>query len=252
MTAPRRLRPLVCGIAAAAALAAVAHAQQAPGRIVGTLVDRVSRSGIEGARVAVLGTALVALSDTGGRFVLEAVPPGVRVVQVRVLGYAMGSWVVELGEAQVLHHTFEMEPRPVLVAGVDVTGANADWRSEAGFEQRRARGNGVFLTREEIARRGAADIAQLMRTVPGIMTTCTRSGCTVRMQRSSRLCFPEYFLDGFPATFATGPSYPTHMVRGVEVYRSEFETPAEFQRPNLRCGVIAIWTHSPGEPFPRD
>ncbi len=64
------------------------------------------------------------------------------------------------------------------------------------------------------------------------------------MSRSSRRCRPEFYLDGFPASLATGPNFPALGVKGVEIYLSPVETPPEFQRPNLRCGVIVIWTRS--------
>jgi len=90
-----------------------------------------------------------------------------------------------------------------------------------------------------------------MRTVPELLTTYSSRSCIVRMLRGTRPCLPEYFLDGFPATFATGPDFPVSQIRGVEIYRNHFEAPAEFQRPNLSCGVIAIWTVEPGTPLER-
>lgn len=226
-----------------------AEAQLAPGRITGRLLDREHRHPVEGARVTVLGTPISAITDSAGRFVLMDVPAGVRVVQIRAIGYAVGSWMVELSEAQHMSHEFEIEARPVQVSGVTAVGVNTDWRSEAGFERRRAHGAGVFLTREEIASRRAIDITDLLRSITGIVSACTPRGCVIRMARSTRQCTPEFFLDGFPATFATGPNFPVNQIRGVEVYRSEFEVPGEFQRPGLRCGVIAIWTIEPGERF---
>ncbi len=57
----------------------------------------------------------------------------------------------------------------------------------------------------------------------------------------------QFFLDGFPATNAVGWDFPVRTVRSVEVYRSLFEVPPEFQRSNLRCGVIAIWSRQRGD-----
>lgn len=247
---PADLRAAVCtGLLLLVASPAVTdvYAQLAPGRIRGRLVDREQRHPIEGARIIVLGTALSAISDSAGRFVVDDVPPGVRVVQIRAIGYAVGSWMVELAEAQSVSHEFELEARPVQVAGVEAVETNTDWRSEAGFERRRAHGAGVFLTREEINQRRATNITDLLRTITGVVSACTPRGCVIRMARSTRQCMPEFFLDGFPATFATGPSFPINQIRGVEIYRSEFEVPGEFQLPNLRCGVIAIWTIQPGD-----
>jgi hypothetical protein len=62
------------------------------------------------------------------------------------------------------------------------------------------------------------------------------------MTRAPRGCRPEFFLDGFPASFSTGPNFPMRGVLGVEIYRTASETPVEFHRPNLMCGVIAVWS----------
>jgi hypothetical protein len=234
----------------AAAAARAARAQTAT--VAGSLVDRTSRIPVEGARVAVLGTGLGASTDSGGRFELVGVPSGVRVVQIRAIGYAVGSWMVELGEGQVLRQVFELEARAVQLDSVTVTAAAyTGWRSEAGFEERRGRRVGFFLSRQEIQQRHANTIGDLMRVVPGLMTTCRQNSCVVRMERGTQNCQPEYFLDGYPATFSTGPNFPITQIRGVEIYRDRFETPAEFQRPNLQCGVIAIWTVEPGTPLER-
>jgi len=62
------------------------------------------------------------------------------------------------------------------------------------------------------------------------------------MSRSSRGCRPEYYLDGFPASSSVGPDFPITGIYGIEVYRTASEVPVEFRRPELRCGVILIWS----------
>jgi hypothetical protein len=213
----------------------------------GILLDRTTRIPIEGARVNVLGTTLRTSSDSAGRFDVAGVPPGVRVIQARAVGYAIGSWMVELGEGQRLNQVFELDGRTLTVDSVTVVAeGDQSWRSEAGFEHRRRTASGFFLTREEIRQRRAETISDLIRVVPGVVTSCRGRNCVVLMPQATRPCSPEYFLDGYPATFATGPTYPANQIRGVEIYRSRFDVPAEFQRPNLTCGVIAIWTIEPG------
>jgi len=246
--------------AAALALAAVlagacqVHAQQLPASVQGTLVDRTSRAPVDGARVAILGSGLAVSSDSAGRFALSGLPAGVRVLQVRAIGYATGSWLLQLAEGQDLVQDFELERRDVTVKGVDVVAQpERSWRTEEAFEQRRLSGRGFFITREDIHNRRANTLADLMRVVPGVMTTCRSGNCVVQMGRSTRQCRPEYFLDGYPATFSTGPNFPINYVgiRGIEIYRDPSEVPQEFQRPGLLCGVIAIWTIEPGEDLDR-
>lgn len=223
-------------------------AVQAPATVVGGLVNRETRAPVEGARVAILGSSLSTSTDSAGLFRLTGIAPGVRVIQVRAIGFAVGSWLLQVDEGQTQHHAFELEPRLYELAAVTVPGRDHDnWRDEAGFERRRERSAGYFITRSDIASRRPANLTDLLRGVPGLYTTCRSRSCQVTMIRSTRPCTPEYFLDGHPATFATGPSFPINQVRGVEIYRSESEVPMEFRRSGVRCGVIAIWSIEPGE-----
>ena len=220
--------------------------------VAGSLVNGESKVAIEGARISIVGTGLGASSDAQGRFQVTGVPAGVRVMQVHAIGFAVGSWVVQLDEGQNFHQTFELAPRALEVEGVTVGGREEDaWRSERGFDERRRRGQGFFLTREEILQRNAPTAAELLRTVPSVMTICNLRGCQMRLPGAKGPCSPEFFLDGYPATFSTGPNFPLSQIRGVEVYRDQFSVPAEFQRPNLACGVIAIWTVEPGSALGR-
>jgi hypothetical protein len=68
------------------------------------------------------------------------------------------------------------------------------------------------------------------------------------MMRTPRGCQPDIFLDGFPANLSTPPNAPAGDIVAVEVYRSLSETPAEFLRPDNRCGAIVIWTRTGQSP----
>jgi hypothetical protein len=181
--------------------------------------------------------------DSAGRFELTGLRPGVGLLQVRAVGYRVGSWAVRLSAEQVMSDTFELEPVTIQLSEVVVPGRpDDDWRSEAGFEARRRKGGGYFVTEEQIRQQRPLTLVEILRTVPGVMTACSMNGCQVRMSRSPRPCSPEYFLDGYPATFATGPGFPIQGIRGIEIYPDAFSAPFEFQKIELRCGVIAIWT----------
>lgn len=235
-------QPLLCLLLLLGNLSA-ALAQQRTAGIAGQLVDRETHAPVAGARVALSGTPHMVPSDTEGRFQIADLRAGVFIVEVRAIGYRMGSWLLELTAGEVLHFEFLLQPRVHRLDELVIEErAGANWRSPEAFERRRQNGTGYFITQEEIDRRHAASLTDLLRGVPGVQTACNYWGCSVRMARSTRLCTPEYFLDGYPATFATGPDFPIHAIFGVEIYGSVTDVPVEFQRTNLRCGVIAIWT----------
>ena len=223
-------------------LPALAEAQQRAS-IVGHVVDRQTRAPVQGANIRLPWTGRSAMADSTGRFELKDLVPGMGLLQARAIGYRIGSWAVTLAEGSAIADTFELEAVPVQLSELVVPGKpSEDWRSPEGFERRRHQGGGYFVTEQMLQQQRPNALVEVLRTVPGVLTSCNYRGCIVRMGRSTRGCSPEYFLDGYPATFATGPDFPIQSIRGIEVYPDEFSVPIEFQRINLRCGLIAIWT----------
>jgi len=213
--------------------------------LVGHLIDRHSGTAIVGASVVILGWSLEAGSDSAGRFTYTGLRPGSYMLQARAVGYTVTNWVVKVGEAEEQHRTFSMSPLAVELDPVTVEGRpsfSAQRRLE--FERRRASGSGFFITEQDIQHANATTIAQVLRTVPGMRAVCNSAGCIFRMSRSPRNCLPEYFVDGYPATYSTTPQLPTVGVIGIEVYRSLSETPQQFLKSDQMCGAIVIWTRS--------
>jgi hypothetical protein len=215
-------------------------------------VDGRTGLAIGGAVIELRGDPVRTISDDSGRFERAGLAAGLHVVDIRAVGYAAGTWQIVLTSAQILSAVLELEHLVHELPEVVVLGEPGGVRrSLAEFHRRRQRGVGLFITEEEIARRGATTLGELVRTLAGVEVTCGGGTCTVRMVRSPRRCTPEYFLDGFPASFSTGPNYPLTGVVAVEIYRSASETPIEFQRTNLMCGVIAVWSKPPPRSWSR-
>ena len=61
----------------------------APGAIRGRVTDAATGQPVEQAQVTVMGTALGALTNENGEYVITAVPPGLYTVEVRRMGYAV-------------------------------------------------------------------------------------------------------------------------------------------------------------------
>jgi hypothetical protein len=216
----------------------VAAAQDRAAVMVGRVVNRESRAPVGGAIVVLVATGVTATSDSTGQFRYSGLSPGVHRFEVRAVGYEMSAWRVRLDAGEQLRE-FELDLLSYELPGVDV---EAHGRL-AEFERRRAQGMGFFFTRDEIERRHASSLSDLMRAVPGVQTTCRpRGSCAIVMTRSPRGCRPEFYLDGFLASFSVGPDFPLTGIHGIEVYRTASEAPAEFRKPELRCGVIVIWS----------
>lgn len=222
---------------AAGTPAGTAGAQQGTASLVGHLVNRETRSPIEGATVVHAGTGATTTSDVAGQFRYGGLSLGDHELDIRAIGYAHSVWRVRLQAGEQVR-VFELD-----IATYELPGVVVEVRGKlAEFERRRAHGMGFFFTRDEIERRHARSLSDLMRGVPGVHTTCGRGSCVIQMSRSPRGCRPEYYLDGFPASFSVGPDFPLTGIYGVEVYRTASEAPTDFRKPELRCGVILIWS----------
>lgn len=236
------IRAVSCALAASLIGTPQSAHSQGTSAISGQLLDRVSRRPLVGAAVIVLGTPFTSHSDTAGRFTRAGLTPGVYVMQVRALGYAGGSWVVEVAPRETLSVTIELEAAPVNLAGVTVEGKPWEQRGIEGFDERREKKRGIYLTEDEIARVGNTRLSDLLRSVSGVRVVCRYTGCRVRMARTN--CQPNFVVNGLPANNSTSLEMPVVGLIAVEIYRTSSETPVEFLHGSNTCGTIVIWTRS--------
>jgi hypothetical protein len=249
---------LACAVVASAA-PAVADAQERDTRASGAITGVVRDSGgssIGGASVAVVGTVLRATSDTGGRFRLGGLPVGALTLQVRRLGYRAVSVPVSIqdGATGTVSVTLLPVPReldPVLVEA----SRQPSVRYLQGFYERRSKGHGYFITRDQIQTREWSDMTDVLRSlVPAVRITSSRMARNAVRLRGSR-CAPLVWLDGAPAMageFDLDVISP-ETVSGVEVYPGPATVPVEFRstRGLESCGVIVVWSRVE-PPEPRD
>lgn len=247
-----RLPVLLLGLGAGTAALPIPAlaAQRAGALIAGRVIDQGSRAPIPRARVFLLGTPHNTDSDSTGRFAHDGLESGTYLLQIRAVGYAMSTWVINLGTGERVEQDFEMAQAAYGMDTVTVEGRPGfmERRMQA-FERRRKEGRGVFVTEEEIRRENATTVSDLLRMAAGVQTVCNHAGCVARMTRSARgACRPDFVLDGFPASFSTTANLPTIGIVGIEIYRSSSETPAEFLKAGATCGSIVIWTRSAPSP----
>ncbi|HMH81891.1 MAG TPA: carboxypeptidase-like regulatory domain-containing protein, partial [Gemmatimonadales bacterium] len=198
-----------------------------------------------GAQVALTGTTLALSTDSAGHFALTGLDSGLYVIDIRAVGYAPAAWHLVLKSRQVLRQLFQMDPLPVELPEVVVTGRQPlSARRFADFERRRQAGMGAFLTQERIERANTASLVDVLVTVRGVQQVCLSNQCVAKMVRSPPGCYPQYYLDGHESSAYFARLTPPQDVKGVEIYRGSSETPGEFQGSNSGCGVIAIWTKS--------
>lgn len=248
------------GVGLFIALCVPAHlTAQAAGTVRGT-VTVPDGSPLALARVSIAGTKLVTLTSLDGTFQIAGVPTGFQAIHVGMVGYGAVLFPVEVQEADTVQVRVTLVVAAVTLAAVEVEGERTPFVvAMRGFEERRARGNGHYFNRMEIARMQAGSFTDVLRRVPGVQVQPVpgpfETGEAVRMSRTigvmgARACPVLYFVNGSPFP-VTGDIQINHFiapedVAAVEVYSGMSQIPPQFNstQHNARCGVIVIWTLS--------
>ncbi|HEV8355283.1 MAG TPA: TonB-dependent receptor [Gemmatimonadales bacterium] len=230
---------------------------QSAGAITGTVRAANGGPRLEGARVTLVGTALAVTTSPTGEFAFRGLTPGKYVIQASAIGFATLSSPIEVKALETLLIHFETEPQSVRLPQLDVS-ERPNLPSE--FLRRSQEGGGRYMSRATIERRNASNVAELLRTFPGVRVNCRRYPCSVDFTRSSRSCPPAFILDGMPVDAAGVMTQPPRDLDGIEVYSGLAETPPELRQWST-CGAFVLWTRTPPprimkektpKPAPRD
>jgi len=120
-----------------------------------------------------------------------------------------------------------------------------------GFEERRQKGVGVFITRDQIAEHNTMRPSDALRTQRGIRLVRLRDGTygvRFTMFGNRPNCTPALWIDGQRARGMELDELTANDIEGIELYDSFSITPFEFSRDaDLPCGTIVVWTRVPGK-----
>jgi len=245
--------------AVVALIAAPAHrteAQLARRELVGIVRDSAGAP-VEGATVEIRGGT--ARTDARGTFVLFTVNIDTVTLSVRRLGYVAISALLTARNRQWDTVLVDMERTAQRLTGVEVAAAPTR-RALAlrDFDERRAKGNGVFITRDEIAAHNTSRLSDILRTKRGVNIVRLRNGYYgVRFVsytgKGTATCAPEMFVDGQRARGMEIDDLLTHDIEAMELYENWSTTPFQFTSQNsaaVPCGTIVIWTRIPGGKAP--
>ena len=221
------------------------------GRLIGQVHDAITEDPVVAASVFVPDRLRVTETDRRGRFVLSGVPAGVRDLNVRHLGYAPLSHVVEVSPGLTTEVEIGMVPDPVEMEPIVATATRSRRLEVKGFYERRhwseLAGTGTFYTAEDIDRRRPVEISHMIADESGIRLQCNarRTDCRLVNARLSSgvtgACSLNFYIDGLPTRgIALDDVVRPSEIAGIEIYKGLASGPAEF--PPSRCGLVAVWT----------
>lgn len=242
----------------AALLGAMPLAAGAQGTLRGVVIDSASREPVASADVSIISLHMVARADDHGRFSLTKLPAGPVELSVRRLGYQPQRETILLTGGNALGGGVDsvlvaLVAQPEVLSAIAVSSSERrrrEWVED--FYVRRARGVGVFVTREDLEARNARVPTDVLN-LPGVSVLHTRYGTTVRFAGTSstrRDCAPNLWLDGQRAANLELDDIPVNDIEGIELYHGPSTTPAQFWQgglSNTACGTIVVWSRIPGE-----
>ena len=261
-------RTLVAALAFVVGGVTAGHAQV----VNGTLLERAGGRAIEGVEVTLMragGAELAKVrTDSAGKFALVAPRPGEYAMRVRRLGFeAVTTSLFTLDSAATITPTLRLTVVPGTLKTVRVVAENMpafDWTR--GFEERRSRGLGYFITRSDIDRHAATMATDAFRGVPGIQVTPVSDGGPRGSVGNARWvlasgrgdrgdvygaggCGVVLYVDGMTVD-DLNETIRADDIQSAEVYTSSRGVPLGF-RAGL-CGTVIVWTKATRPPTPRD
>ena len=249
---PRRTGRHSLGLAAMLLVVAVGHTALAQQRVdVHGLVRDTAGGPVTGADVAIVLLHRLARTNDSGVFLLRDVPAGRHDLAVRRLGFDPRVVPVTLPDSLHPALVVVMQMQAVMLPGLTVN--EIDMRRRIAIEdfyRRRARGPGIFITRDEIEARHAGRPSDALRGVPGLQFVRVRGVTGVRFMSAPiqrRDCTPQVWLDGTHVENVELDELPVGDVEGIELYPGPSTTPMQFSPGAVSsCGTIVIWSRVPG------
>ncbi len=262
------MRATSAAFLAAAALLLGAQPADAQTRVHGLLLDEANGEGLAGGSVTISTNRgrwqRTVRTDSVGAWSLPGLAPGAYRLRGVRIGYVETGGELEIAGDTLIEVRLRLAVRAVSLAPLTVVGQPEMEVSPVlrGFYVRMRSGPGRFITRAEIDERHPVRTTDLLRGLPNLRVASPGSGVgggVASRGSSSGRCSAVVFVDGMrltqPVIGGRGVSVSSVSideyvhpgdVEGIEIYRGEADTPAEFLTRWASCGTIVIWTRRGG------
>ena len=237
------------------AVAAPVTGQAASATLVGVVRDSAGRP-VPMVEVWLRGTDLHTHTADNGGFRLPGAPPGAVTVALRRMGFEPATIDVQLRAGQIDSLVVSITMVATSLSGVTIEEERMtrSKRLLAGFWDRRSRGFGHYITRDDIEARDPHDFTDIVRTKPGVSVFTVNGRRAIRFSRHAGVrgdCPPQYWVDGMRIENASPDEFPPQDVEAIELYAGASTMPPQFAPRSFTigqrtCGAIVIWTRLPG------
>ncbi|MES2179440.1 MAG: carboxypeptidase regulatory-like domain-containing protein [Gemmatimonadota bacterium] len=246
-----KMQKLACALATMIA-SMPAAAQSVRTTLVGSVRDSAGHA-VSNVEVWLRGSDLFAHTNDQGGFRIVGAPIGASKITLRRLGFEQATVELELQANRIDSLVVSLTTVAAKLPGVTVEDDARSKRLLAGFWDRREKGIGHYLTRDEIASKNALDFTDIVRQTPGVVVETVSGRRTVRFSRAFNIrgeCPPLYWVDGMRVEGGTPDLFPPGDMEAIELYSGTSTIPSQFSpRSSDRiktCGAIVIWTRLPG------
>ncbi|MGQ0702089.1 MAG: carboxypeptidase regulatory-like domain-containing protein [Gemmatimonadales bacterium] len=215
---------------------------------------------LPGAEIAVLRDSLSVGTDSGGRFVLQGIPPGEHVIRIRRIGFLPQYFAATLAAGERKDVLITLSPGAYQLPEVEVTERALKpieyaWTTKYDdFFRRKAVGLGYYISRKDIDQKSASETTELLLGVPGLQVRLVGSPGLSPNEVSSTRCrdMISVWIDGWELRPDPGLRRQSLRVGSmlerihplqiemIEVYTGPARGQAEFVGSSY-CAIM-IWT----------
>ncbi|WP_373060832.1 carboxypeptidase-like regulatory domain-containing protein [Gemmatimonas sp.] len=206
----------------------------------GRVVDENGAS-VPAAMVMFGGFKTEIMSGPNGRFTINNVPTGSRMVSARKIGFVTGAKQLDVLESGVTGLEVLVE-KGTLVEQVNVRATRIKSRDATELDERKGSGLGRFVDSTHFVK--YAEVRQALDLLPGIRTQVGRvPGDFVIRGRSN--CMASLWVNA-----VREPNTPDNLIArlpkseiaALEIFNNEMQAPARFQTAGNQCAVVVVWT----------
>ena len=238
-------------LAAFAAVTLSAHAAAA--QDTRDVVIRLHRAGdtvsIRGAAVTIDHTIEAGYTDSAGLVRVPELLDGGHIIEVVARGYQ--AYFDNFNSGANVKQPIQLELLPVPVSDTAKAKGERTDLTFAGFNARRAKGQGKFFTRAQLDAASGRPLANLLKTDAGaFIASGSRGESELAMRRpasTSSPCYAAVVRDGvrlYPFAGAAPPDLDKMFAEefaGIELYTRPATAPAEL-RGTATCGALVLWS----------